>query len=347
MPSAEGCAGPGRLGACGGAAGAGGGAVVNTLVLHAAEPGAVATAATILRHGGLVAFPTETVYGLGADAFNEDAVRRIFAVKGRPPDNPLIVHVAGPRDVGRLSLEPSAARALIAAFWPGPLTLVLPRRPEVPAVVAAGLDSVAVRCPAHPVARALIAAAGTPLAAPSANRSGRPSPTWAADVLADLGGLIDAVLDGGPCPVGVESTVVDLTGPRPVLLRPGGVTVEALRRHLPDLETRSPAGPARSPGLRYRHYAPATPLWLYEGPSEPMVEAVCAEAARQREEGRRVVVLASAETADCYSRVADAVVTVGRRGVPETVAAGLFRALREADAAAGGPADGVILAEGY
>ncbi len=216
----------------------------------------VARAAAILRAGGLVAFPTETVYGLGADCLNGTAVRGIFAAKGRPVDNPLIVHVANTDQAEAIAVLDDRARQLVGRFWPGPLTLVLPSRDVVPPEVRAGLPSVAVRCPRHPVALRLIAACGTPLAAPSANRSGRPSPTTAAAVLDELGGRIDAVLDGGPCLLGVESTVVDATGPELRLLRLGALPAEAL-----GLAPRVGAdAPAASPGMRHRHYAPAIPL---------------------------------------------------------------------------------------
>lgn len=188
------------------------------------DPAAIGEAAAVLSAGGLVAFPTETVYGLGADALNPRAVERIYAAKGRPVDNPIIVHIADPNALGGLVSDvPTAAQILIARCWPGPLTLVLPATPVVPSVTRGGLPTVAVRMPAHPVALALIRAAGCPVAAPSANRSGRPSPTTAQHVLADLGGSVELVLDGGPTPVGVESTVLDLTCDPPLLLRPGEI----------------------------------------------------------------------------------------------------------------------------
>lgn len=227
-------------------------------------------AARLLRHGGLVAFPTETVYGLGADALVDAAVERVFAAKQRPAHDPLIVHLAGVEDVGLVVSEwPDAAAALAEAFWPGPLSLVLARQPSVPARVTAGGPAVAVRVPAHPVARRLIRAAGVPIAAPSANRFGRISPTTAAHVVEELGDRIDLVLDAGPTPLGVESTVVDLTGAVPLLRRPGGVTLEDLRRVIPRLEVahRSvvAAGRAASaPGELIAHYSPATPVVLVE-----------------------------------------------------------------------------------
>lgn len=211
----------------------------------------LAAAAALLRSGGLVAFPTETVYGLGAHAMDEAAVRRVFEVKGRPADNPLIVHLATADQLPSVvALVSPLGRELADAYWPGPLTLVLAARPEVPLVTRGGLQTVAVRVPAHDVALDLLRAAGVPVAAPSANRSGRPSPTTAAHVRDDLGELVDAVVDGGPCTVGIESTVVDARGAVPVVLRPGAVTAEELGA------VSAASGSAASPGTRHRHYAP-------------------------------------------------------------------------------------------
>ncbi len=230
------------------------------------EPDRIARAAAVLREGGVVAIPTETVYGLAALALDAGAVAKIFAAKGRPADNPLIVHVEGAaqaREVVRT--WPAAAEALAARFWPGPLTVVLPRRPEVPDIVTAGLDTVAVRAPAHPVARALIREVG-PLAAPSANRSNRISPTTAAHVLATLGGRIPVILDGGPTDVGIESTVLSLAGEVAVLLRPGGIGLEAIRAVIGPVEPlaadEASAGPRTSPGQMARHYSPDAELIL-------------------------------------------------------------------------------------
>ncbi|MDI6869750.1 MAG: L-threonylcarbamoyladenylate synthase [Bacillota bacterium] len=257
--------------------------VVRVDPVHPA-PGALREAGEVLRGGGLVAFPTETVYGLGADALNPAAVRRIFAAKGRPGDNPLIIHVADRESLAGLVKEvPEAARALMDRFWPGPLTLVLPKAELVPDEVTAGLATVAVRMPNHRVALGLIAAAGVPVAAPSANRSGRPSPTTAAHVWEDLGGRVEFILDAGPTGVGVESTVVDLTGPRPVVLRPGGLALEDLRQVAgevtvdPALLGREVDRP-RSPGLKYTHYAPKAPLTLIE-PGPGVAPQVVGEAA--------------------------------------------------------------------
>jgi L-threonylcarbamoyladenylate synthase len=223
-------------------------------------------AARLVRAGALVAFPTETVYGLGADATDDRAVASIFAAKERPRFNPLIVHVPNVAAAARIAVFDARAERLAAAFWPGPLTLVMPRRADsgVSLLVSAGLDTVALRVPGHNVAHALLNAVGRPIAAPSANRAGEVSPTEAAHVAASLGDRVALILDGGRCPVGVESTVVDLTGVTPQLLRPGGVTREALEAAIGPVGTASAAGegPARSPGLIGRHYAPGRPLRL-------------------------------------------------------------------------------------
>jgi L-threonylcarbamoyladenylate synthase len=242
------------------------------------DPGVVRRAAAVLRGGGLVAFPTETVYGLGANARNEWAVRKVFAAKGRPATNPLIVHVADAGQVGEVAaVWPDAAAKLAAAFWPGPLTLVVPKKPGLSDVVTGGGPTVAVRCPRHPVAQALIRAAGVPVAAPSANRSTELSPTRAEHVSKGLAGRIDAVLDGGPCPGGIESTVVDVTGDVVRVLRPGLVTgpmleavvgrIEASGGRQPPVDSgkKQGADAPRSPGQMAKHYSPRTPVVLAEG----------------------------------------------------------------------------------
>jgi L-threonylcarbamoyladenylate synthase len=225
-----------------------------------ADPAAIARAAALLRAGRLVAFPTETVYGLGANALDEAAVRAVFAVKGRPAPNPLIVHMADPAGVGAVAADwPATAARLADRFWPGPLTIVVPKRAEVPDVVTAGGPTVAVRCPDHPVALALIREAGVPVAAPSANRSTELSPTRAEHVPP---GLADAVLDGGPCRAGIESTVVDVTGDRVRVLRPGPISVPVLEGVVGRVEVGAAGGVARSPGQMAKHYSPRTPVVL-------------------------------------------------------------------------------------
>jgi len=239
----------------------------------AASADSIAAAARLIVAGGLVAFPTETVYGLGADATNDRAVARIFEVKGRPRFNPLIVHVADGDAARKLATFDGRAAALAERFWPGALTLVLPRRRDCPVslLASAGLDSLAVRVPRHPVAHALLVACGRPVAAPSANASGKISPTTAAHVAASLGDAVSMILDGGPCPIGIESTVLDLTAPTPTLLRPGGVTEEELIAAIGLLETLPAATSAalKSPGLLENHYAPELPLRLDAGTVGP------------------------------------------------------------------------------
>lgn len=230
-------------------------------------------AAEILRSGGLLGIPTETVYGLGANALDEDAVLHIFQAKGRPQDNPLILHVPDVTWLERYCAQvPDTAYRLAEAFWPGPLTMILPRKPIVPLRTTGGLDTVGVRCPDHPVTRAIIQAAGVPVAAPSGNTSGRPSPTNAADMLEDMDGKIDGIVDGGACRVGVESTIIDLTVTPPRLLRPGGLPLEDLRRILGEVAvdkavTQKVTGsePPRAPGMKYRHYAPHAPVTVVTG----------------------------------------------------------------------------------
>lgn len=290
-------------------------------------------AARIICAGGLVAFPTETVYGLGAAAVNPAAVARIFAVKGRPSDNPLIIHVADQSQVDQITASvPEKARFLMEKFWPGPLSLVLPRSSAVPDMVSAGLPTVAVRMPDHPVALQLIDAAGVPIAAPSANRSGRPSPTCARHVLSDLAGRIDAVLDGGLCRVGLESTVLDLTGPHPVILRPGGVTQEILSSALGEPVLRSfwkgvTAPP--SPGMKYRHYSPRAPLILVTGPRIRRLRFLDDLAAFYRKRGVKVCL---------FNQAFDK----GQVEVEQNLAKRLYRELRRCDH----ENVGIILAEG-
>lgn len=242
---------------------------IQTLILTA-SPDTIEEAAQVLKRGGLVAFPTETVYGLGADATNDRAIAAIFAAKGRPHFNPLIVHFRDVEAAAATVVFDHRARALADAFWPGPLTLVLPRHAACPIslLASAGLETLAVRVPSQPVARRFLAAAGCPVAAPSANRSSSISPTTAHHVAADLDGRIDVILDGGPCPVGLESTVVDLSTERPALLRPGGLAVEAIEAVIGPLAAPG-AGVLKSPGMLSRHYAPDRPMRLNAASAAP------------------------------------------------------------------------------
>lgn len=253
--------------------------------LHLTAEG-VDRAAALLRAGGLVGIPTETVYGLGANGLDAGAVERIFQAKGRPQDNPLILHIPSPQWLERYCRDiPPQAWTLAERFWPGPLTMILKRRALVPDVVTAGLDTVGMRCPAHPLCRAILLAAQVPVAAPSGNLSGRPSPTMAEHMLADMDGRIDAVVDGGPCAVGVESTIVDLTCSPPRLLRPGGISLERLRQALGQVEVdravRRPARPGerpRAPGMKYRHYAPKAPMTVVRGRPEDTADYIASHA---------------------------------------------------------------------
>ena len=313
------------------------------------DVGLIREVAGIIKRGGLVAFPTETVYGLGADALDADAVLAVFEAKKRPLDNPPIVHIGGASDVRRLVVEvPSKARVLMRRFWPGPLTLIFKRSKVVPDVTVAGLDTVAVRMPRHEVALGLIRESGCPIAAPSANLAGRPSPTSAMHVLCDLDGRVDAVLDGGSTLVGVESTVLDLTVDPPEVLRPGGTCVESLRLVLgrvavsavADADHALPVRVARSPGLKYRHYAPDAEVVVVEGELGRVVDKIKKLVSSHRQKACRVGVLCTDESFGFYE--ADVVKSVGSRGDPSDIARNLFRLLREFDS------DGVdvVLAEG-
>ena len=254
---------------------------VETLRLTSAD---VETAAAIIRSGGLLGIPTETVYGLGADGLNQEAVHAIFRAKGRPQDNPLILHVPNADWLERYCENiPDKAYDLTEKFWPGPLTLILPRKPQVPDAVTAGLSTVGMRCPACEVTRLVIQKADTPIAAPSGNTSGRPSPTSAQDMLEDMDGKIDAILDDGPCSVGVESTILDLTVTPPRLLRPGGVTLEELEEVLGEVAVddavrrlMAPGEQPKAPGMKYRHYAPKAPVTVVKGEPDRTAEYILA-----------------------------------------------------------------------
>ncbi len=307
-------------------------------VSGAAERQAIARAGEILKQGGLVAFPTETVYGLGGDAFDADAARKIYAAKGRPSDNPLIVHIARREDLERVADGiPEQAEILAARFWPGPLTMILPRKPEVPRETTGGLDTVAVRFPSHPVARELIAAGGGFIAAPSANASGRPSPTLAAHCIEDLNGRVEMIIDGGEVGIGVESSIVDLTDPSgiPTILRPGYITAEMLAGILGQVRT-DPGLIGRevrpkAPGMKYRHYAPAGRLSLYRGEGDA-VDRILRDALIKMAEGKKVGVIAADETAGRYEGRGFLVYPIGSRQHGEEIAHNLFRVLRQCDA---------------
>lgn len=311
---------------------------------------AIEKAAGIIRSGGLVAFPTETVYGLGANGFDPAAVAKIFKAKGRPQDNPLILHISSMSGLYELASEvPSDALKLANMFWPGPLTMVLKKKDVVPDAVTAGLGTVAIRMPANDIALRLISASKVPIAAPSANISGRPSPTSGEHVMNDLAGVIDMVIDGGQTRIGVESTVVDMSSDKPCLLRPGGLGLEDLKLVLPDIELGmdNPDGPARSPGLRHKHYAPKAPLFLYKGPVDEQIATIGREMVSLARSASRVGILAasgeiekirkSARLAglvadDAPSESADIVyAATGSRERMYEVASSLFSCLRQLD----------------
>lgn len=313
-------------------------------------------AAGILRAGGLVAFPTETVYGLGGNGLLKEASRSIYAAKGRPSDNPLILHISDMKELEPITREiPHRARTLAEHFWPGPLTMILNKAEIVPLETTGGLSTVAVRMPEHEVARRLIALAGVPVAAPSANTSGRPSPTTAAHVREDLEGKIEAILDGGPSGIGLESTIVDLSGEEPVLLRPGAITAEMLEKALgervlldPALE--KPLDPSvhpKAPGMKYRHYAPKAPMVIIQGKAGTFAgeellrveEAVDREVDRSLEAGKRTALICSDESLSYYQKRYEGPLakgqlilrTMGTRNREESIAHNLFSVLREMD----------------
>lgn len=319
---------------------------VLTVSPHATETGLLADAAAEILRGRLVAFPTETVYGLGAHALDSQAVARIFVAKGRPPTDPLIVHLASADDLPRVARDiPQVAYNLARAFWPGPLTLVLPKQRDVPDNITAGLRTVAVRVPAHPVAIALLRASDAPIAAPSANRFGSVSPTTAQHVLDDLGGRIDLILDGGPTPIGVESTVLDVTCAQPMILRPGGVTREALEEIIgpvtvrgecgceavPSPEGGASPGPLPSPGLLAKHYAPRAELVLCTGARAAAVEKMVWLAQLNHADGRRVGLLLADEDAPYFSDVPARFFCLGPAGDLAQIARNLFAGLRALD----------------
>lgn len=293
-------------------------------------------ASAVIRSGGLVAFPTETVYGLGGDATNPEASRKIYAAKGRPSDNPLIVHIADFSQLRNIVAEvPQEAEKLAEAFWPGPLTMILRKNDVIPYETTGGLDTVAIRMPSHPVARVFLQDSGCMIAAPSANTSGRPSPTTAQHVWEDLHGKIEILLDGGPVGIGIESTIVDLSEERPMILRPGFITQEMLSAVLgdvgvdPGLASENSKQPPKAPGMRYRHYAPKADLTLVEGTMEEVISKINALTREAQAMGKSVGVLATEENKDCY--VADHVIVIGQRRDEAEIARHLFDVLRQFD----------------
>ncbi len=315
---------------------------LNTVIKSGDNEAAIQEASAILKSGGLVAFPTETVYGLGADALNESAAAKIYAAKGRPSDNPLIVHIADTDSVYKLAANvPDKAVMLMEAFWPGPLTIVLPKLDLVPDGTTGGLNTVAIRMPSHPVALALIRESGVFIAAPSANTSGRPSPTLASHVAEDMNGRIDMILDGGAVGIGIESTIVDLTGNIPTILRPGFITKAMLEDIIGPVEIdRALIEPDQSlrpkaPGMKYTHYAPKGELTIVEALPNAAQETCCVvnkinELSSEKEaQGYKVAVLSTKENANLYSCKNVLIVGEAKKGI--TISANLYAVLRECD----------------
>jgi L-threonylcarbamoyladenylate synthase len=298
---------------------------------------AIHEGADVLRRGGLVAFPTETVYGLGANALNAAAVDGIFAAKERPASDPIIVHLYTMDQLEQVAVDvPNLAYELVTQFWPGPLTMVLKRADAVPPNVSAGRPTVAVRMPDHPIAQALLRAADLPVAAPSANRFARPSATTAAHVLEDLGGRLDVILDGGPTDIGLESTVLDLTKETPAVLRPGGVTLEALREVIPNVQHVSKflevnQEGIEGPGMLLKHYSPRAELLLFSGPYPQVIEAMRVRAQVLAEHGSRLGILVMDDEATNFADLSILLVRLGP--TLEVVGHNLFQGMRELDAA--------------
>lgn len=301
------------------------------------EESVIKEAGEILKNGGLVAFPTETVYGLGGDALKEDAARKIYSAKGRPSDNPLIVHIADIGALDELASEiPECAYKLAEAFWPGPLTMIFKKKDIVPYGTTGGLDTVAIRMPSHHVAHRLIKDSGVYIAAPSANLSGRPSPTRAEHVIEDMDGRIDMIIDGGAIEIGIESTIVDVTCEVPMILRPGYVTADMIKEVLGDvcfdetvLAHSMVKGKPKAPGMKYRHYAPKAELTIFEGENEKVVSKINELAVKYEYNGLKVGILSSNENEHKYAH--GEVVVVGSRENEHEVAAHLFDVLRHFD----------------
>jgi L-threonylcarbamoyladenylate synthase len=299
-------------------------------------------AGRIIREGGLVGFPTETVYGLGADALNEEAAAKIYAAKGRPSDNPLIAHISNVGMLDDLVQEiPEKAKVLMDRFWPGPMTLIFKKSEVVPKGTTGGLDTVAVRMPDNDIARALIDASGTPIAAPSGNLSGKPSPTIAEHMIDDMDGRIDMIIDGGMVGMGLESTIVDMTCEPPMILRPGFITKEMLCEVIGEVEYDKAifAKPdenvrPKAPGMKYRHYAPSGDFSMYEGDEEKVVAVITQKAAQKLKEGKKVGVITTYQHCDLYKpleQMGAEIITIGDENKLETIANNLYKVLRDFD----------------
>lgn len=297
---------------------------------------AITRAGEILKKGGLVAFPTETVYGLGGDATNPDASHKIYSAKGRPSDNPLIVHITNMKALEEMVAQvPQTAYLLAERFWPGPLTMIFQKNDRIPYETTGGMDTVAVRMPSDPIARALIDASTGYIAAPSANTSGRPSPTQAEHVAQDLSGKIDMIIDGGPVDIGLESTIVDLTEEVPMILRPGYITLEMMQEVLgevrvdPGLIAADSDRKPKAPGMKYRHYAPKADLKVVEGKTERVVQTINRLCAELMDQEKRVGIIATEETKALYKQ--GIVISIGARDDEEAIARHLYGSLRQFD----------------
>ena len=294
-------------------------------------------AGDLIAAGELVAFPTETVYGLGGDALHPEAAKKIYEAKGRPSDNPLIVHIADVADLERVAKEvPEQAKKLAEAFWPGPLTMIIWKKEEVPYATTGGLETVAVRMPNHPVALELIKRSGKLIAAPSANTSGRPSPTEGAHVMGDLEGRIAMVLDSGPVGIGIESTIIDLTEPVPMILRPGYITPEMLSEVLgeeviidPGIIAADDTTKPKAPGMKYKHYAPKADMIIIDGEKDAVIEKINALTETAKSTGKKVAVIATEETKDSYA--ADVILSIGKREDEDSIAKHMYKILRDCD----------------
>ena len=296
----------------------------------------IEAAGDILKQGGLVAFPTETVYGLGADALNPEASKKIYAAKGRPSDNPLIVHISNMKALEKITSEiPEKAKKMAEQFWPGPLTMIFPKSEQVPLETTGGLETVAVRMPNHPIALALIDAGGGYIAAPSANTSGKPSPTKAEHVALDMDGKIPMILDGGAVGIGIESTIVDFSTEIPMILRPGYITPEMIQKVIgevkmdPGLSMDDPTAHPKAPGMKYKHYAPKADLILVNGAQEKVIQKINELVSMAQESGKKTGVIGTDETCGRYQ--AGIVKSIGTRSEEDTIARHLYGILREFD----------------
>lgn len=310
--------------------------IVSTVTNTIEDNPAILTAGNIIRSGGLVAFPTETVYGLGGDALNPDSSRKIYAAKGRPSDNPLIIHICKLEDIDKIVSEfPESAKKLASMFWPGPLTMVLPKSDVVPRETTGGLNTVAVRMPVDPIALSFIDAAGGYVAAPSANISGKPSPTSAKYVIEDMQGRIEMILDGGDVEIGLESTIVDLTGEIPMLLRPGFITLEMLRDALGEVAVDKTIldgdclDKPKAPGMKYKHYAPKGELTIVTGEEKTVLDKINELSKEDLARGEKVGIIGTDENIEEYC--GSSIKSVGARSDEVSIAKHLYRILREFD----------------